>query len=525
MTTKFPRRCISGVALLALALTVTCAKQPPPPQVSQVTLTAATMSMAPAAMPRVGAVDDRYQSYNVEMAEVVGASSWRPYAALEAGQSADLLEKRGPIDLSNARLRKLAAALGPAYVRVSGAWANTVYFHDSDDLPPAEPPAGFQSVLTRSEWKGVVDFARASRAAIVTSFTMSAGVRDAKGVWTPEQAERLILFTRSANSEIAAAELFNEPSFAALGGAPPGYDAAAFARDFAVFRAFAERAAPKMKIVGPGSVGETVKLAPGPMLETADLLSASPKPEVDVFSYHFYGAASARCTSTMPGLTGTTPDAALSEQWLSQTDRAADFYRSLRDRFEPGKPIWVTETADAACGGNPWAPTFRDTFRYVDQLGRLAKRDVKVVFHNTLASSESGLVDQVTLTPRPDYWGALLWRKLMGSTVLDAGASKGPLHVYAHCMRDRPGGVTVLAINTGSAPESLDVAGSALRYTLSAKKLEDGRVQLNGHDLAVGANGDVPALGGVRTAAGRVVLAPTTITFLAFGDASNPSCR
>ena len=42
--------------------------------------------------------------------------------------SPDLYQYRPPIDLSNARLRKLAAALGPAYVRVSGTWANTDLF-------------------------------------------------------------------------------------------------------------------------------------------------------------------------------------------------------------------------------------------------------------------------------------------------------------------------------------------------------------------------------------------------------------
>ena len=53
----------------------------------------------------------------------------------------DLYEYRPPIDLTNSRLRKLAAGLGPAFVRVSGTWANTTYFPDSDDAPKA-PPAG-----------------------------------------------------------------------------------------------------------------------------------------------------------------------------------------------------------------------------------------------------------------------------------------------------------------------------------------------------------------------------------------------
>jgi len=155
-----------------------------------------------------------------------------------------------------------------------------------------------------------------------------------------------------------------------------------------VFRSFAREAAPDMRIVGPASVGEAVLLpamsgrAPS-VLKTADLLSTSPRPMFDVFSYHFYGAASIRCASMGAGAQ-TTAEAALSEEWLSRADRSYIFYGGLRDRFEAGKPIWITEIADAACGGNPWANTFLDSFRYLDQHGRLARDGVSVAFHNTL---------------------------------------------------------------------------------------------------------------------------------------------
>jgi DNA-binding SARP family transcriptional activator len=100
----------------------------------------------------------------------------------------------------------------------------------------------------------------------------------------------------------------------------------------------------------------------------------------------------------------------------------------------------TAETADAACGGNPWASTFLDSFRDLDQLERLAKRGVQVMIHHTLASSANGLLDETTLSPRPNYWAALLWRRLMGPTVLDAGPSPVPsLHLYAHCLCDHPG--------------------------------------------------------------------------------------
>ncbi len=118
--------------------------------------------------------------------------------------------------------------------------------------------------------------------------------------------------------------------------------------------------------------------------------------------------------------------------WLARPDSIYSFYIDLRDRFEPGKAVWITETADAASGGNPWAATFLDSFRYLDQLGRLACRGVALVFHNTLASSEYGLLDQKSFEPRPNCWAALLWRRLMGTTVLDADCTKAGLHLYAH---------------------------------------------------------------------------------------------
>ncbi len=76
--------------------------------------------------------------------------------------------------------------------------------------------------------------------------------------------------------------------------------------------------------------------------------------------------------------------------------------------------MWRTESGQAACGGDRWAATFLDSFHYADELSRLARQHVQVVMHNTLAASDYGLIDDVTLMPRPDYWTALLWHKTMG---------------------------------------------------------------------------------------------------------------
>jgi hypothetical protein len=511
---------------------------------------AGRITIAPGAMARVGTIDERFQSYNIEAVEVTGGRFWKPFdvgkdasaAGLKppapamtapGGMDPSLFEYRPPIDLSDARLRKLAAALGPAYLRVSGTWMNSTYFQDFDGPPPASPPKGFNSVLTREEWKGVVDFSRAVDAKIVTSFATSAGTRDAAGVWTPGQARKILDYTKTIGGSIAAAEFMNEPTFAEMGGAPKGYDAAAYARDFAVFRKFLQSDAAGMIVLGPGGVGEGSALAPASMhpVKTEDILKAT-GPMFGAFSYHSYGGVSNRCARL--GASGTTTsDAALSEEWLARGEHIEAYYAAIRDRLLPGKPIWLTETAQAACGGDRWASTFIDSFRYLNQLGSLARSGVQVHMHNTLASSDYGLLDQKTYEPRPNYWAALLWRRFMGTTVLDPGPSQAAnLHLYAQCLRGTPGGVTVLAINVDmEATQTLEVADlipfptSAGQFTLTAPDLMGSKVELNGYELKLGAGDALPPLHMNRVNSKQITLAPASITFLAFGKANNASCR
>jgi hypothetical protein len=437
----------------------------------------------------------------------------------------NLYQYRPPIDLSNPQLRKLALAFGPAYVRVSGTWANSVYFVDSDSRP-AKAPAGFSGVLTRKEWKGVIDFVHAVNGKLVTSFATSVGTRDAQGVWTPKEATDWLAYTKSVGGQIAAAEFMNEPTYAAMGGAPKDYNAADYGRDIAVLGPWLKKNSPDTIFLGPGSVGEgPFAIAMGGMLHSEALLKAT-GPVYDVFSYHLYAAASERCAS-MSEKSQTTAAAALSKEWLSRPEEINDYYAGLRDHFEPGKPLWITETADSACGGNPWASTFLDTFRYVIEHASLVRRGVKIIMHNTLAASDYGLLDQNTLEPRPNYWATLLWHKLMGTTVLEPQASRQPnAYVYAHCLERRPGGVTLLVINADRQRSfDFNVPTSGERYSLTARKIQDSTVELNGKPLRLTSSGDLPQLDGEPVSAGHVSFAPTSITYLSIQKAGNANCH
>jgi hypothetical protein len=470
------------------------------------------VSVAPSDMARIGTIDARFQSFNIEMVEVTGGPFWTPYAVRDAiSGKADLLTRRSPIDLADSRLRRLASALAPAYLRVSGTRANSTFFVTSDKAPP-RPPAGYEGILTERRWHEVIEFSRAIDAPLVMSFAVSPGTRDNNGVWKPEQARQLVEATRSAGGRIAAAEFMNEPDVGLIGGAPARTDVADYARDFGLFRNFMRQTAPDVAILGPGTTGRTSL--------DSELFTVS-APDINIVSYHFYGALSERCGGAHGAVS------ALSEEWLARTDQTFAFYRALRDRALPGKPIWLTETAESACGGNRWSSTFLDTFRYLDQLGRLARAGVQVVMHNTLAASDYGLLGEATHLPRPNYWGALLWRQLMGTVVLDPGVStQMGLHVYAHCQRGRSGGVALLVINNDpEMSHALVLRNAATRYTLDAAKLQDVAIRLNGSPLALDAADRLPDLAGMPTDPGTLTFAPATITFLTIPDAANRNCR
>ncbi len=505
---------------------------------------ASVMLPKPGSMARLGSVDARYASYNIEMVQVTGGRFWKPYASASSsmkaetqkapptqpgrqsappGMSASLYEYRSPIHLDNARLVRLAKALGPSYVRVSGTWANRTWFQDDDQPARTSPPEGFGSVLTRAEWKGVLQFVQATGGSLVTSVAVSAGVRNAQGVWMPEQAQALWAYTRREGGQVAATEFMNEPTFPTISGVPVHYDAAEFARDAKLFGAFLRKNSPGTIYLGPGSVGEGSNLMPPGMqmkLMPTDAILQATGPLFDAFSYHFYGAASRRCMGR------TTVEQAMSDAWLDDTLGAEKFYAALRDQYMPGRPLWVTETAEAACGGDPFSGQFVDVFRYLNQLGALAQKGVQVVMHNTLSASDYGLLDEQTLEPKPDYWATLLWKRNMGRTVLQPGvAAQAGVHIYAHCAVQGKGAVTVMVLNSRASALTLELPVAAEQATLTAAKLTSRNTEMNGILLQAADDGTVRLPAPERIRGGRVTLPGKSATFLSFPRAGNSACR
>lgn len=485
-----------------------------------------------ASLPFVREVDERFQSFQIGMSHLTGGETWRTYDEdAEEGEGGGenfeaIREARAPTDLGNQRLRNLTSALAPLYVRYGGTTSNSVYFHDSDTPPPQDPPEGFQTVLTRERWRAALEFAQAVDAKVVTGFTVSDGVRDEDGGWTPAHAAPWLAYTQSVGGEIYAAELYNEPNAREPGRTEGAEPAENYARDFARLSELTDRVAPELKLAGPGTamLGLPFPIPSLTQVLAEAYMTASPQPDFDIVSYHFYGALAERCADP-ESPQGVSAHDALTEAWLARPDGEFQKHKALRDQYAPDAPIWLTETGAAACGGTRWQPTFLDTFRFLDTQARLSKQGLDAIITHALISGSNGVIDEKTFMPNADYWAALLWRRLLGTRILDAGTNRTGMHLYAHCQRGVSGGVTLLAINLQDKEERLALEGRADIYALTAPELQSRTVLLNGKPLELGPNDTLPETLPMRQPAGAVLLSPRSVNFIALPDSGNSACK
>ena len=489
----------------------------------------------PQGLEALRTIDSCLISYNVEMTEVTGGTFWKAYTEAQVdgteafpvikdwSNMGNLQQWYDPIDTQNPRLIKMAKALGTAWVRVSGTWANKTYY-DFDGKYNGTVPEGFQNVLTKDQWLSLLDFVRAIDGKLLVSIANCPGIHTADEPMPFEQADLLFRTSKEYGVPISAAEFTNEPNLIALSGLPKGYTAADHARDHDRFGAWLRENYPECLFVGPCTVGDIDMfgmgndgagggMAAGYEIVTTETLLGEYKSKMDVFSYHYYNGVSERGAA----MGGHWPyEAILSEQYLGVAGLCARQYTDRRDKYVPGGQMWVTESGDAGCGGNTWASTYADVPRTLNELGEFATITDGIIFHNTLASSDYGYLKHGTFDPRPNFFAVLLWKRLMGNTVYKTGeALREGAHVYAHSRADGKDGVAYLVINNSwTDTTTVDLPGKAEVYALTGNgKIRSRTMLLNGTELVPDENDNLPALTPV-TMEGKVEVAPGGCTFI-----------
>ena len=496
---------------------------------------AQTIRLNPENLKVLRTVDPCLMSYNVEMAEVTGGTFWKSYTPeqvagiepfqLPEGKSfyeirAKLMEKFPPVDLYNPRLRKLAEKFGPVWIRVSGTWATGTYY-DFDGKMGGKAPKGYLNALTKEQWIGVLDFVKAMGGKLMISVANCEGLHVSEEPWNPSEAEKIFALSKEYGVPVAAAEFMNEPNVRDHGTAP-NYLPEHFARDQDLFIRWVRKNYPETIIVGPCATGSNSMGNTGDggitsvtKSYTTDQLMENAKEPMDIFSYHYYNGISERLAPMAPS-SHWPRSRAMDEDYLGVVANSARAYSKDRDKFVPGSPMWVTESGDAGGGGTTWASSYLDVFRFLNELGSFATITDGVIFHNTLCASDYAFLKSEVFDPRPNYFAALLWNTLMGTTVYDSGEPiRMGAHVYAHSRRDGKEGIAYLIINNSKTDATtVELPVAAERYTLSADHVSSPVMKLNGRDLVLGENDELPDLSPVKEEAGTLILEPATITFL-----------
>jgi heparanase 1 len=470
----------------------------------------------------IAEVSDRFLSIAVDTASVVGGAFWDP-----SGGGVMAVVDVPAFDFARPRLRALAAELAPAYLRIGGTDADRIGYA----VAGAPAPEAGDWVLTGAQLDAFARFA--SELDFEIAFAVNAGeaARTPGGAWSPVAARALIRRLAAIGAPVAVWELGNElNAYPVLHGLR--VEPAQFAADAHALRAAVDETMPAARVAAPSpafwpKLGEAF-----PMTEA--FLAAGGGEPLGVLSWHYYPQQSLRCPlRPVPATTGQL----LSPARLDEFARWARRVRGWRDRFAPSAELWLGETGHAQCGGEPGlSDSYESGFWWLDQLGLAARLGHAVVVRQTLAGSSYGLLREPTLDPTPDYFSAVLWRRLVGTRVLDLRAVDAPAAVraYAHCARDGAGDAVVIALNLDAElghTVALDglPTGTNEGYLLSAPSLEARELELNGRTLRLGPDDALPPLEPVatpRSADGRVMaLPPRSYGFAVMRGAALPACR
>jgi heparanase len=473
-----------------------------------------------------GEVDERFLSVALDTSQVLGGRWWsRDANSIEFGRGD---QRTAAFDFSRARLRTLAAGLAPAYLRVGGTEADVVYYDMS--ATGGAPPKPYELVLTRDRWDSLNEFARNVGYKLIFTVNAGPGTRTDGGRWSSQNADALLEYTRSAGYDVPVWELGNEvDGYWFTHGLSGRVSGKQYAEDLATFREHVHSVFPGSKVAGPAAFFWPVTGEAGSFVVDfmRDFLAAG-GPSADVVTWHFYPQQSRRCPVATRR---ASPTELLDPVALDEAAKWADRVDDLAAKYAPHAPVWLGETGNAQCGGEPGvSDRFVGSLWWVDELGLSARHGQGVVVRQTLSGSNYGLLEDERLEPNPDYWASLLWKRLMGRVVLGVQTSNGDdfVRTYAHCTPDG-NGVSLLAVNLHAdrhATVRVEGYGADARlYLVTAPSLASPDAYLNGKRLRFDQELPAlePALGAVRD--GAVDLPPASYAFVVSPDADAAACK
>ncbi|XP_054468272.1 heparanase [Anoplopoma fimbria] len=465
--------------------------------------------------------------------------------------------------LSSAKVRTLAKALSPSFLRFGGTRQDFMEFSpqrshqdsgstEDESCDQLELPSWLENQLKKAWTKQQLtlmreDLHRKYRRVkftedtvdLLNSFSVCSGMdlifglnallRTDDNIWNSSNAGSLLQYCESRRYRMSW-ELGNEPnSYEKKAGVR--VDGLQLGRDFSRLR---EMMSQSEFYRGAGLFGPDVGQ---PRDRRVDLLEGFLKTgseAVDAITWHHY-YVNGRDTSLEDFL-----DPEVLDSLALKTKEVLEKVRLV----SPEKPVWLGETSSAYGGGAVGlSDTFAAGFMWLDKLGLAAKLGLDVVMRQVFIGSGSyHLVDE-NLDPLPDYWLSVLYKRLVGPEVLkvefSSVAQRKRVRLYLHCANRKSyqsGAVTLISMNLSQKPVWISVPARVSSSTVEAFVLQSDRpeeeglysrcVTLNGVVLKMVDDRTLPDLKGTRLPPDEHLQLPAfSLAFFVLTDAGAPACK
>ena len=471
-------------------------------------------------------------------------------------------------NFSSVKLINLARGLAPAYLRVGGIHANFLLFDPreeyhkttSRDSLAVSRDQRMDSFLTSRDQRGqisrisrdqYVDFTLMARREPLTNFTMS--TKDVDSLFTfAKNTELDVIFglndllrdyrTRKWNSTNARQLMtyITNRGFACnweLGNEPLELEerinititAQSLASDFKILRKLLD----DHPEYGKKLVGPDVSSPWRPPLRNKYLKEflINVDETIDGMTYHQYYTSNKANVSQF-----YNPD--LLDDLIREIHELQEI---MKESGASSIDLWLGETSSAYDGGVPGVSnSYIAGFMWLDKLGVAARLEHKVVVRQAIYGGSYSLLNLDTLDPLPDYWSSYLYKKLVGSRVLEVedGIALGrTVRVYAHCTSERSGydvgSVVLIVLNTQLSEVQLMLTNGLEKLSIDQYLLTPGEnrnltsqtVKLNGKLLELVDDKFLPKLEPEFIPPNSIKLPPVSYGFFIIPHAQAEACQ
>ena len=440
------------------------------------------------------------------------------------------------LPLGSSSLIDLARGLGDAsaaVLRFGGTGGNALFYGNGAGAGPCPPTRpGDVECLNATLWEDVATLSVAAHAPVVFGTNMFPNnTVPSDRHFDASNARAFFSYARARGDNIFGVELGNELN----GGL---VTAAQQARGLLVLDAALADvygSDPRPRLLGPDALGVHTPTGGGGWLPTATILEymcdflgnvTAGGGNLFAVTHHEYIEVNETSVRDPATLDLTAELAALVVAAVRRVSAAVQVWAGEIGPHNGGG----TATSPPNCGGNKLCGRFGSALWYADAMGAKARAGYAVFARQDFIGADYGLVNYTSLAPTPDYWLLLLWRRLVGTRVLTVQPpADARTRVHAFCGTDNHT-ITLVIINIDAVPACLQAPGLAdprfdrLHFTLTAAGGEAGGddvtapgAQLNGAVLAIGNDGELPAMPGLPVPATvDINLPPTSITLVNF---------